>query len=126
MLYDDFINYKGTVKKLENCGERENLHIFWTAWGTSIKFSWKTWLNIKSHKKKTQGFILSLEYTNLEQVTTTVKIWIERNLSRVSDISILGTGQSFCLSSFLSFLNINLQQLSKLGVQERFPRYLDL
>ena len=31
--------------------ERENLHIFWTTWGTSMKFSGKTWLNIKSHKK---------------------------------------------------------------------------
>ena len=72
---------------------------------------------------KKQGFTLSLEYTNLEQVTTTVKIWSERNLSKISDFSILGTGQSFCLSSFLSFLNIKLQQLSKLEVRERFPRY---
>ena len=102
--------------------ERENLHIFWTTWGTSMKFSGKTWLNIKTHKKK-QGFTLSLEYTNLEQVTTTVKIWSERNLSKISDFSILGTGQSFCLSSFFSFLNIKLQQLSKLEVRERFPRY---
>ena len=39
--------------------ERENLHIFWTSWGTSMKFSGKT---------------LSLEYLNLEQGTTTVKI----------------------------------------------------
>ena len=31
--------------------ERENLHIFWTTWGTSMKFSGKTWLNITSHKK---------------------------------------------------------------------------
>ena len=52
---------------------------------------------------------LSLEYTNLEQVTTTVKIWIERNLSKISNFLILGRGQSFCLSSFLSFLNIKLQ-----------------
>ena len=72
---------------------------------------------------KKQGFTLSLEYTNLEQVTTTVKIWSERNLSKISDFSILGTGQSFCLSSFLSFLNIKLQQLSKFEVRERFPRY---
>ena len=102
--------------------ERENLHIFWTTWETSMKFSGKTWLNIKSHKKK-QGFTLSLEYTNLEQVTTTVKIWSERNLSKISDFSILGTGQSFCLSSFLSFLNIKLQQLSKRELRECFLRY---
>ena len=50
--------------------ERENLHIFWTTWGTSMKFLGKT---------------LSLEYLNLEQVTTTVKIWSERNLSKISD-----------------------------------------
>ena len=31
--------------------ERENLHMFWTTWGTSIKFSEKMWLNIKGHKK---------------------------------------------------------------------------
>ena len=70
--------------------ERENLHILWTTWGTSIKFSGKMWLNIKSHKK--QDFTLSLEYTNLDQVTTTVKIWSERNLSKTSDFWILGTG----------------------------------
>ena len=44
--------------------ERENLYILWTTWGTSMKFSGKTLLNIKSHKK--QGFTLCLEYTNLE------------------------------------------------------------
>ena len=102
--------------------ERDNLRIFWTTSRTSMKFSEKMWLNIKSHKKK-QGLTLSLEYTNLEQVTTTVKIWSERNLSKISDFSILGTGQSFCLSSFFSFLNIKLQKLSKLEVRERFPRY---
>ena len=112
------------LENSENWGvniEWENLHIFWTTWGTSMKFSGKTWRNIKSHQK--QSFTLSLEYTNLEQVTTTVKIWSERNLSKISDFSILGTGQSFCLSSFFSFLNIKLQQLSKLEVRERFPRY---
>ena len=31
--------------------ERENFHIFWTTWGTSMKFSRKMWLNIESHKK---------------------------------------------------------------------------
>ena len=82
-------------------------------------------LHWKSQKK--QDFTLSLEYTNLELfftvVTTTVKIWSERNPSKISDFLILGTGQSFCLSSFLSFLNIKLQQLSKLEVRERFQRY---
>ena len=72
---------------------------------------------------KKQDFTLSLEYTNLDQVTTTVKIWSERNLSKTSDFWILGTGQSFCLSSFFSFLNIKLQPLSKFEARERFPRY---
>ena len=90
-------------KKMSEMFERENIHFFWTTWGTSMKFSGKAWL--------------------MEQVTTTVKIWSERNLSKISDFSILGTGQSFCLSSFFSFLNIKLQQLSKLEVIERFPRY---
>ena len=73
---------------------------------------------------KKQGFTLSLEYTNLEQVTTTEKIWSERNLFKISNFSILGPRQSFCLSSFLKFLNIKLQQLTNLEVRELFPRYL--
>ena len=72
---------------------------------------------------KKQDFTLSLEYINLEKVTTTVKIWSKRNYSKISDFLILGVGQSFCLSSLLSFLNIKLQQLSKLEVRERFQRY---
>ena len=89
------------LENSENWGvniEWENLHIFWTTWGTSIKLSGKTWLNIKSHTKT--RLTHSLEYTNLEQVTTTVKIRSERNLSKIPDFSILGTGQSFGLSSF--------------------------
>ena len=62
---------------------------------------------------KKQDFTLSLENKNLEQVTTTVKSWIERKLSKISNISILGTRQSFSRSSFLSFQNIKLQLLSK-------------
>ena len=80
-------------------------------------------LSIKSHKKNKASLSLSLENTNLEQVTTTVKIWSERELSKVSNFSILGTGQSFCLSLFLSFLNIKLQQLSKFEVREHFPGF---
>ena len=79
-------------------------------------------LSIKSHKKN-RLHSLSLENTNLEQVTTTVKIWSERELSKVSNFSILGTGQNFCLSLFLSFLNIKLQQLSKFEVREHFPGF---
>ena len=43
-----------------------------------------------------------------------------KNLSKIFDFSILGTGQSFCLSFCL---NIKLQQLSKFEVRERFARY---
>ena len=92
--------------------------------GKFIYFFWKIYFQdfvLKVTKK--QGFTLSLENTNLEQVTTTVKIWSERELSKVSNFSILGTGQSFCLSLFLSFLNIKLQQLSKFEVREHFPGF---
>ena len=41
--------------------EWENLHIFWTTWGTSIKLSGKTWLNIKSHTKN-KAYALSRIY----------------------------------------------------------------
>ena len=115
---------KEMSENLKNWGvniQLENLHIFWTTWGTSMKFSGKTWLVLKVTKK--QGFTLSLENKNMEHVTTTAKVWSERKLSKIFDFSILDTGKSFCLSSFLSFLNIKLQQLSKFEVRERFPRY---
>ena len=45
-----------------------------------MKFSGKMWLS----------FTLSLENTNLEQVTTTLKIWSEKKLSKILDSLILG------------------------------------
>ena len=36
--------------------EGENIHIFWTAWGISIKFSGKKWLLIILKVKKKSGF----------------------------------------------------------------------
>ena len=101
--------------------ERENLHTYEQLEELQWNFQERCDLMFKVTKK--QGFALSLEYTNLEQVKTIVKIWSERNLSKISDFSILGTGKSFCFSSFLSFLNIKLQQLPKFEVRERFPRY---
>ena len=86
-----------------------------------LKFLERRDLIFKATKK--QGFILSLEYANLEQGATTVKISSKRNLSKIFDFLILGAGKSFCLSLFLSFLNIKLQQLSKFEVREHFPRY---
>ena len=97
---------------------QENLHIFWTTWGTLMKFSGKMWVNIKSQKNSSKG-----------------------TLSKISEFSILGIEQNrklrnvgsflffflihfinlrFCLSSFLSFLNLKLQQLSKFEVKDTF------
>ena len=45
--------------------EGENLHIFWTTSGISMKFSENIWLIILSHKK--QGFVFFLENTFLEK-----------------------------------------------------------
>ena len=44
----------------------ENLHVFWTSWGISMKFLGKMWLIIILKITKNQGFILSLEDTFLE------------------------------------------------------------
>ena len=73
-----------------------------------------------------------------------VEIWGKRTLSGISEFSILGIEQnrklgklrsflffflihfitlSFCLGSFLSLLNLKLQQLSKFEVKEHFPRF---
>ena len=41
--------------------EGENLHIFWTTWGISIKLSGKMWLMIMLKVTKNKGFTLSLE-----------------------------------------------------------------
>ena len=56
--------------------KRENLHMFQTTWGTLMIFSERCDLILKVTKN--QSFILSLENTNLEKVTTTVKIWSKR------------------------------------------------
>ena len=37
--------------KIEVLILNEKISIFWTTWAASMKFSGKTWLNIKSHKK---------------------------------------------------------------------------
>ena len=64
---------QGNVKKSENSMkvvniEEENLDIFCTSWGISMKFSGKMWLMIilKLVTKK-QGFTLSLKSTLLEK-----------------------------------------------------------
>ena len=48
-----------TLIKIVNI-ENENLHIFWTTWGISMKFSGKTWLMIILKVTKKQGLCLCL------------------------------------------------------------------
>ena len=96
-----------------------------------MKFPESCDLILKVTQKK-QGFTLFAENANSEKVRNTVKIWSKRTLSEISEFSILGVEQNkkignfesflffflihfitlnFCLSSFLSFLNLKLQLL---------------
>ena len=109
--------------------ERENLNIFWTTWGTLMKFSGKMWNNIKRHKKiRLHSTFASVHFCRFWiLITITVIIWSKRTLSEISEFSILGIEQnrklgnlgnfllfflihfitvSFCLSLFLLFLNL--------------------
>ena len=54
--------------------DEENLNIFKTTWGVSMKFSWKKWLMIILKATKNQGFTLSLEDTFLEKSQGGVKL----------------------------------------------------
>ena len=47
--------------------DREILHIFWTSWGISVKFSGKMCLMIILKFTKNQGFTLTLEDTFLKK-----------------------------------------------------------
>ena len=47
--------------------DREFLHIFWTTWGNSMKFSGKMCFNIILKVTKNQGCTLSLEDTFFEK-----------------------------------------------------------
>ena len=49
----------------------ENLHIFWTTWGTSVKCLGKMWLLIILQVTKNQGFTFSLEDKFLKKVQGT-------------------------------------------------------
>ena len=62
---------QGNVKKSEKLMktvniEENHLHIFWTTWGISIKFSEKIWLKIILKVTKKQGIILCLKNAFLE------------------------------------------------------------
>ena len=46
---------------------REILHVFWTSWGISMKFSGKMWLMIILKVTKNKGITLSLEDTFFEK-----------------------------------------------------------
>ena len=47
--------------------DREFLHIFWTTWGNSMKFSGKMCFEIILKVTENQGFTLSLEETFFEK-----------------------------------------------------------
>ena len=55
-----FLCYKDMPKNLDK-NNGENLHIFWTNWGISMKFSGQMWLLITLKVTKNQGFTLSLK-----------------------------------------------------------------
>ena len=59
-------NNQGKLMKIANI-DREILHILWTTWGISMKFSGKMWLMIILKVTKNQGFIVSLEDTFFEK-----------------------------------------------------------
>ena len=59
-------NNRWKLMKIANI-DRESLHIFWTTWEISMKFSGKMWFMIISKVTEKQGFILSLEDTFLEK-----------------------------------------------------------
>ena len=53
--------------------------------------------------KKTRFHSLSIDNTNFEKVTTTVKIWSKRKLSEISKFLILGIGQNRKLGNLGNF-----------------------
>ena len=54
--------------------DKEILHIFWTTWGISMKFSGKMCLMIILKVTKNQGFTLSLEDTVFEKPQGVLKL----------------------------------------------------
>ena len=66
---------------------------------------------------KKPGFTLSLENTNSEKATTTVKIWSKRKLSEISDFSTLSIGQNRKVGNFGSFLfKRTLSEISEFSI----------
>ena len=121
----EFIFKKEMSENSKNWGvnvEREILRIFLTTWGTSMKFLGKTWLNIKSHKKR-RLHPLSRIYKFGTSYNYRKNLKWKKSFQNFRFFDFVYRA-SFCLSPFLSFLNINLPQLPKFEVQERFLRYL--
>ena len=121
----EFIFKKEMSENSKNWGvniERENLLIFLTTWGTSMKFLGKTWLNIKSHKKR-RLHPLSRIYKFGTSYNYRKNLKWKKSFQNFRFFDFVYRA-SFCLSPFLSFLNINLPQLPKFEVQERFLRCL--
>ena len=96
LLYDDVIHFFLTRKcqktrKIEVLILNEKISIS-SEQLEELQWNFQERRDLILQVTKKQGFTLSLEYTNLEQVTTTEKIWSERNLSKISNFLILGSG----------------------------------
>ena len=74
---------EGKLMKIANI-DREILHIFWTTWGNSMKFSGKMRFKILLKVTKKQGFSLSLEYTIFEKRVTTSGTTSDNECQRVT------------------------------------------
>ena len=107
-----------------------------------MKFSGMMWFNIKSHKKtRFHSVCRKCKFRKSYKSCQSLK---KKTLSEFSEFSILGIEQNrkignpgsflffflihfiallFCLSSFSSFQNLNLQLLSKFEVKEHFPKF---
>ena len=125
--------------------ERENLNIFWTTWGTLMKFSGKMWLNIKSHKKtrlhsvcrkckfgKSYKYCQNLKWKNTFRdfrvfdfgYRTKSKTRKPRKFSLFLNKSI-SWPLSFCLGKFFVVFASKLQLLSKFEVKKcpKVPKF---
>ena len=92
----------------------ENLNIFWTTWETLMKFPGKS--------QKKQGFTL------FEKMQIRKKLQMLSKFEVISEILFFSSKSipsplNVCLSSFLLFLNLKLQLMSKLEVKKNFPKF---
>ena len=108
LLYDDIINFLLTRKcqktrKIEVLILNEKISLS-SKQVEILEWNFQERHDLKVIKK--QGFTLSLEYTNLEQVITTVKIWSERTSPRFLIFLFWVQGKVF-VSVFVWILSYN-------------------